>query len=235
MRSHDEPVALPPSWVAASPLADQARAYLAAVREGRRGPATQLILDLVAGGTRVRDVYMHIFQPALYEIGRLWELNQITVAQEHYCTAITQFIMAQLYPSIFTGDRSGRSIITTSVGGDLHEIGARMVSDFLEMDGWDTLYLGANTPNDAVVATLRERRPQVLAVSATMRGHVPQVASLVSEVRRDSSLASTKIMVGGQPFNAAPELYQKIGADGFARDAEEALVVARRLVEERSS
>lgn len=230
MRTPDEPPAPRLSWIASSPLADDARAYLAAVLEGRRGPATQLVLDRVARGTSVRDVYMHIFQPALYEIGRLWEQKQITIAQEHYCTAITQSIMAQLYPAMFSGGRGGRSILSMSVGGDLHEIGVRMVSDFLEMDGWDTLHVGANTPTDAVIATLRERRPDVLAVSATLIGHVAQVAALVSEVRRDPSLASTKILVGGQPFNADPDLYRRIGADGWARDAEEAVSEARRLV-----
>ena len=63
------------------------------------------------------------------------------MAQEHYCTAATQLIMSQLYPYIFTTGKNGRVLVGTCVSGDLHEIGVRMVSDFFEMEGWDTFYL----------------------------------------------------------------------------------------------
>ncbi|HEY5309978.1 MAG TPA: cobalamin B12-binding domain-containing protein, partial [Casimicrobiaceae bacterium] len=52
------------------------------------------------------------------------------------------------------------------VSGDLHELGARMVADFFEMEGWDSYYTGANTPTGGVVQAIVERRPDVLAISA---------------------------------------------------------------------
>jgi len=56
-------------------------------------------------------------------------MNEVSVAQEHYCTAATQLIMSQLYPHIFAGEKTERTLIATCVAGDLHEIGIRMVSD----------------------------------------------------------------------------------------------------------
>ena len=106
----------------------------------------------------MRDVYLHVFQRSQYEIGRLWQSNQISVAQEHLCTAATQLIMSQLYPFIFGTERRNRRVVAACVGGDLHEIGIRMVADFFEMDGWDTFYLGANVPITDIVQTVIDRR-----------------------------------------------------------------------------
>ncbi|MDZ7776615.1 MAG: hypothetical protein U5L09_13885 [Bacteroidales bacterium] len=54
--------------------------------------------------------------------------------------------MSQLYPYIFNSQRVGKSMVAATVGGELHEMGIRMVADFFEMEGWDTWYLGANAP-----------------------------------------------------------------------------------------
>ena len=193
------------------------------------------MLEAVEGGVSVRDVYLHVFQPSQYEIGRLWQLNRISVAQEHFCTAATQLIMGQLYERIFSSERIGYSLVATCVTGDLHEIGIRMISDFFEMEGWDTYYLGANAPTVDVVRAVSERRADLVAVSATMTFHVRKVRELVAAIRACEPCADTKVLVGGYPFNVAPGLWKEIGADGVARDAAEAVAVGLRLVEEVSN
>jgi methanogenic corrinoid protein MtbC1 len=185
-----------------------------------------MILDVVDGGASVREVYLHVFQPVQREIGRLWQTNQISVAQEHYCTAATQLIMSQLYPRIFGAERTGHRLVATCVGGELHEIGVRMVADFFEMEGWDTYYLGANTPTESVLSTLEERQPDVLGVSATITMHIGDVADLIGKVRDSAAGEEVRILVGGYPFNTAPELWRRVGADGFASNAQEATAVA---------
>ncbi len=104
------------------------------------------------------QLYLQVFQPALHRVGRLWQLNRVGVAEEHYCTAATQLIMSQLYPYLFTGERHRRIMVATCASGELHEIGARMVSDFFELEGWDTIYLGASAPAGEVVETAVRRR-----------------------------------------------------------------------------
>ncbi|MBD0327892.1 MAG: B12-binding domain-containing protein, partial [Pyrinomonadaceae bacterium] len=95
--------------------AELARQYLEALLRGERHRASDLILAAVGGGITVREAYMHVFQPAQREIGRLWQLNLLSVAQEHYCTAATQLIMSQLYPHIFSAERNGRTLVATCV------------------------------------------------------------------------------------------------------------------------
>jgi methanogenic corrinoid protein MtbC1 len=212
----------------ADPLYDLSQRYLRALLDGQRQAASRLIQRSVEDGVSVRDVYLYVFQRSQHEIGRLWQTNQLSVAQEHYCTAATQLIMSQLYPYVFSTGKNGHSLVGTCVAGDLHEIGVRMVSDFFEMEGWNTFYLGANTPTADVIRTLGERRADVLAVSATMPFHVRAVADLIAAVR--SSLGDrVKVLVGGYPFNVDPDLWRRIGADASARDAQEAIDLAARL------
>ncbi len=227
------PAEIPSALREGQPLAGLARRYIGALLAGDRHVASRLVLEGVAEqGLSVRDIYLHVFQPAQHEVGRLWQMNRLSVAQEHYCTAATQLIMSQLYPYLFASERKGHTLVATCVSGDLHEIGVRMVSDFLEMEGWDTFYLGANTPTSSLLQILAQRRADVLAVSATLTSHVRAVAELIRAVREGQAGEEgreVKIMVGGYPFNVAPELWRQVGADAFARNAEEAIATAHRL------
>ena len=107
-------------------------------------------------------------------------------------------------------------------------IGVRMVSDFFEMEGWDTFYLGANTPKPDLLRTLAQRRADVLAVSATMTFHVRAVVDLIDSVRAEYG-DTIKVLVGGYPFNVDPDLWRRFGADGCAPNALEAVALAERL------
>lgn len=212
------------------PLADQARQYLDALLRGARREASQMVMDAVRRGTPVRDIYLHVFQRSQYEIGRLWQSNQISVAQEHLCTAATQLIMSQLYSFIFGTERKNRRVVAACVGGDLHEIGIRMVADFFEMDGWDTFYLGADVPSAGIMQTVIDRKAHVLAVSATLLTHVGSVAELVAAVRSNRACDGLIILVGGYPFNVAAELWREVGADGGAADAVRTIDLADQLL-----
>ena len=223
--------ATPPLFVNESlPLGGLAKDYLEALLRGDRQTASRLILESVTRGADVKDIYLHVFQRTQYEIGRLWQINRISVAQEHFCTAATQLIMSQLYPHIFRTERVGRRLVATCIGGELHEIGVRMVADFFEMEGWDTYYLGANTPADSILRTLEERRAQVLGISATITFHVSEVADLIAQVRASDVGKHVKILVGGYPFKISKDLWRSVNADGFGQDAQQAITVANTLV-----
>ncbi|PZD97702.1 cobalamin-binding protein [Paenibacillus sambharensis] len=207
-----------------------ARRYTELLLVGDRLEAGKLVMELVQGQMPVDEIYFHIFQQSQYEIGRLWQANKITIAQEHYASAATQMIMSQLYPYIFSTARNGYRMVAACVGEELHEIGLRMVSDLFEMEGWDTYYVGANVPSRSLIQTICDRRPHVLAVSATMTYHVTLVKKLIEEVRQDPACGGVRIMVGGLPFNIDPELWKHVGADGYAANAKEGIARAYELV-----
>ena len=91
-------------------ISDLARQYLDALLQGQRHEAGRLILGAARAGVAVGDLYLQVFQRCQWEVGRLWQLRRISVAQEHYCTAATQLAMAQLYPYLFARTRKGRRL-----------------------------------------------------------------------------------------------------------------------------
>jgi methanogenic corrinoid protein MtbC1 len=225
--SVDEPQR--PAATAAPAVERLADAYLQALLRGERHAASRLVLEAADAGLPLKEIYLGVFQRSQHEIGRLWQLNRISVAQEHYATAATQLVMSQLYPRIFTTARCNRTLVAACVAGDLHEIGVRMVSDLFEIEGWDTFYLGANVPHASVVSTLVERRADVLALSATLTPHVAEVRTLIRTVRATPDCRRVRILVGGHPFNIAPGLWRSVGADGHATDAATAIERAFEL------
>ncbi len=211
-------------------LLELAKLYLNSLLQVQRDTASRMIINAVEQGTSVKDIYLHVFEPSQHEIGRLWQTNQITVAQEHFCTAATQMIMSQLYPYIFNGEKNGHRMVAACAEGEMHEIGVRMVADLFEIEGWDTYYLGANTPNNSIIETIVDIKPEILAISTSIHYNIASVADLIKKIRKSNEISQVKILVGGRPFILVPELWRKIGADGFASNAMDAISMAQKLI-----
>ena len=226
-----------PSFIHADDrLAPVARPYLDALLAVDREKARKLIADSLASGVPARDIYLGVFQRVLRETGRLWQLGKLSVAEEHYITASVQLSIARLHDQIIsTGakKRKGKTLVAACVEKELHEVGMRIVTDFFEMDGWDTYFIGANTPAQSLITAARDRNADVVAISSTMTFHIPVVDYLIRSLRADEGTKKVKILVGGYPFSIVPGLWKQVGADGFAQDAEEAVAVANRLISER--
>jgi methanogenic corrinoid protein MtbC1 len=184
----------------------------------------------VERGADLRDVYLGVLQDVQREVGRLWLTNRISVAKEHFCTAVTQNVIARLYPRIMAVPKNGRRIVVACAGGERHEVGARMVSDFFELEGWDAIYLGADTPPSAVADAVREHAPDVLGISANMAFNLGSVREVIAAARAADRAGRLKALVGGYQFNANPELWRRTGADAWARDGREAVAQASALV-----
>lgn len=216
--------------VESNPLNAIATAYLSSLINGNKKTAHELIINAVQNGTAIKDIYINVFQATQKETGRLWQLGKITVAQEHFITAATQLVMAQLYPYLFTSTNKEKKIIVACAAGELHEIGARMVADLFEMDGWNSYYFGANTPQSSLLKAVEMYKPNILAISATMTFNLNSVSELIGSVKSQSMTNNLKILVGGYPFNLADRLWQNMGADGFALDAVGAIKLASTLM-----
>lgn len=216
-----------------SPHAALAHAYLQALLAGERHEAITMVVDAAADGVPVKELYLDVFAAVQRELGRLWQANEINVATEHYCTAATQLAISQLYPRIFSSRRVGRTVVGTCVQGDSHELGIRIVTDFFEMAGWDTRYLGANTPHRFVLEVVAETDADLVAVSATLDRHVADVASLVAALRADPRTSRVPVIVGGHPFEVDQNLWQRVGADGFGLTPDDAVKRGAELVDGR--
>jgi methanogenic corrinoid protein MtbC1 len=214
----------------AHPLADLSRLLTELLLDGQRLMAERLVVDALNGGAEIRDIYLYVFQPALRQVGQLWQQNRITVADEHFFSAAVQMIMARLHDRVFRVPKKGPRLLATCAPGELHEIGMRMIADLFELDGWPTDYLGADTPADDLIAYVVQRDHALIAISSTMACHVPAVAQMISQLRAAPGGDRRKILVGGHPFVADTTLWRSIGADATAPDAEAALATGRQLM-----
>ena len=206
--------------------------YLGAIRDGDRRRAFQILEDARAAGLGLSSIYLDLLQPALREIGRLWQENHISVADEHLATAITQAAMARAYERAFTWSTPlSRSLIAACVDVERHEVGLRMLCDLLDLEGWQTTYLGATVPVASLVAMVQRQRPNVVAISAALNAHLPRVRAMVAAIREALGEDGPLIIVGGRPFLENPGLATELGADLTAKNAADAV----RLLGERVS
>ncbi len=206
------------------------KTYINYLLTGDRNSASKLIITEVEKGTSLKDIYLNVFQKSQYEIGRLWLTNQISVAKEHFCSAATQLIMSQLYPYLFTTERVGHKLVSACVGGELHEIGIRMVTDFFEMEGWDTYYLGANTPGSIILKAIDEYQAEVVGLSIAMPYHRSLLKEIISDIKSSNVGKNTVILIGGNAVNSRSHNWEWFGADAYAPDALTAVEKAKKLI-----
>lgn len=211
-------------------LASLQSAYLSAQLAGNRREALRLLVDEgLLKGIPISRLHLEVIQEAQREIGRLWQENIISVAQEHMATAISQLALSHLYRHLPRDPPNGRTVMLACVEGELHEVGARVASDFLEMAGFDVRFLGANVPTEHLVREVLAVKPDLLALSITMTYHLPALRAAIREVRAAAPLLP--MAVGGFAFTWAPGVEAELGVPFFGKDARELVASACRLLE----
>jgi methanogenic corrinoid protein MtbC1 len=201
--------------------------YLAAQLRGDRREAMKIVLEegLDAGATAM-EIQEQVIQAAQREIGRLWQENVISIAQEHMATAISNLALSQLFERATHAPRNGKRVLVACVEGELHEFPARLVADALDLAGFDVRFLGANVPTGSLVEMIDIAKPDLVALSATMSFHGPAMRAVVMRLRH--AHPHLPIAVGGGACIWLQGM--TLDADASARTASELVEVARRLL-----
>ena len=207
---------------------DKVQEYMNTLFEKNTRKALFLIQKYLQEGISVTDIYIEILAESMRRVGELWHTAKITVDTEHYCTSTTQMAMAQMYSIIFDREPKNLTMLCACPGTELHEMGARMVSDLFENDGWDTIYLGAAVPEDALLEAVRENQPDLIALSVTMPQHLIDCKKVIDAIRKE--FPDAKITVGGKAFESTNEIWKKWPIDIYAKDARELLEKANEIV-----
>src|SRR6201992_2596481 len=153
-------------------LTDMRDQYLQQQLRGDRRAALQFIEAALRDGASVDEVRCRIVQDAQREIGRLWQEDRITIAQEHMATAISQLALAHLFQRSEFKGRVNKKVLVACVPGEHHEFPARLLADALEVGGYDVRFLGADVPLDSLVHSIEVETPDVVALSMTMLFHL---------------------------------------------------------------
>lgn len=206
--------------------------YLNCLFQKNRKEALYLIQHYVNQGIPINDLYVDILAESMRRIGSLWHHGKISVDMEHYCTSMTQVAMSQLYPEIFSAKRKQKTILCACPGMELHEMGARMVVDVFENDGWDSIYLGAAVPEEYLLKSIEENQPDLIALSITMPQHLIDCQEIVFKIKKQ--YPNLKVAVGGHAFDSTDHLWKKWPIDIYAKDARDFLLQANQLLGDRN-
>ncbi|SRR5579884_13042 len=219
-----------PSYIAAErPHSEIANAYLNALLRFDRNRAVEIVLKESSRGLGVKDIYRHIITPTQQEIGRLWQLGKLTVVHEHYCTAATEVVMAELFRHLVpSGAPRELRLMAFCVEGERHCIGLRMFADLMSLEGWQVQYVGQDTPTSSVLRFIAAEKPAVVAVSVSVAKNVRSLTDLIQAVRAHPECSRVKVLIGGRA--AGTELCKRVGADGYAECIGDAVELANRLV-----
>ncbi len=192
--------------------------YLDALLQGNRRTCMEIVQDLLdAEEIEARDLYEQLFRQSMYRVGELWENNLISVATEHTATSITETLLSVIYPLLdnrhetSTEEGPPRKAAVTCVPGEFHQIGARMVADIFELNGWRCYLLGANTPANSLHVFIEHQKINLLAISISLAFNMERLYEMLDALQE--TLPDLPILVGGQAFRwhegGLPEHYKK--------------------------
>jgi methanogenic corrinoid protein MtbC1 len=177
------------------------RVYLDTLRAADASGAYRVASRALEEGMSLAALYQGVIAPAMHELGNLWEKGAITIADEHLATALTHRVLAALRPpgfldQAFEPNSDKPRAMLAAVQGEQHALGLRMAADLLEEAGYQTIYLGADVPNAALMQAIESFSPNLLGLSATMLDFRSRLEEVVSMVRGKHPQLS--LLVGGQ-------------------------------------
>jgi MerR family transcriptional regulator, light-induced transcriptional regulator len=170
--------------------------YLACLLAGQRVQCASIVKELLHNQVPARRLYLDLFQASMYEVGELWAVNRISVATEHVTSAITEGLLNLVLSSVSYQPRTGKKAVVAGVQPELHQLGSRIVADTLEISGWDSLFVGGNTPIGELRRLIRETSPALVALSLTMRLNQSALRTAIDEIHAE--FPAQHVIVGGQ-------------------------------------
>lgn len=200
--------------------------YLAPLLQGDRKACRAVVEETLQHGIPANSVYIHLIWPVMAEIERLSRMDKITPIQEHMATRINRTIVDQLQNKLPRRPAKNKSVAVCCAQDELQELGAQMITDLFESDGWEVRFLGGGLTNDDIFAYINDYAPDILVIYGTTPKQAPNVRRLIDRIRGVNAWPNLRIIVSGGLFNRAEGLWEEIGADGFAPTAGEILHVA---------
>ncbi len=174
----------------------------------------------------LRFFWENILLSSLYSIGRKWSNGEISVGQEHTATSICQRVISMHYEKILDENYElpTKKVIVAVSPKELHEIGARMVSDLLEFEGYETVFFGSNSKPEEIVQSSKDELINHILVSTTLISNIDATKQLVQFLKEN--LENVKVYIGGQAYNKLKqEFIDDIKADKYIKDFNELIKV----------
>jgi methanogenic corrinoid protein MtbC1 len=207
----------------------ECEAFQDALLAGDRRRAGALLDGCLAQGRSLVDAEMHVIQPALYGIGRKWQNNEVSIAQEHLATAISQALMTGGLLRSEIPPANGSKVVLACVEGNHHAVGLQMVADAFQLAGWGVQYLGGNVPTRALLQHVTAFKPNLLGLSVSFAQQLRVVREVMLSLTEALGAERPPVIIGGLAINQFRRIADTLGADGWSPDAHSALVSGSAL------
>ncbi|MBQ1393588.1 MAG: cobalamin-dependent protein, partial [Lachnospiraceae bacterium] len=200
-----------------------------AVIKGNRKGIIEIVKETIEKGSTPNSIIDTMLIPAINEVGVLFDkgiyfLPQLISSAEAMKTAIDY-----LEPLLERKDSGEEAvaIVMATVEGDIHDIGKNLVVLMLKNYGYRVIDLGKDVPADVIVDTAIKENAKIIGLSALMTTTMMQMETVVNMVREKK--LDIKVIIGGAVITQS--FADEIGADGYSKDAQEAVVLVKHLLE----
>lgn len=190
--------------------------FYKALITGNTMECRRIASDLWLSKKDLSIVYEHLFKPCLYKIGEEWERHRISVAVEHMATSIIESLMNEIFADSISLERKHHKVVLASVQNEEHQVGSRMIADTFEQFGWDSFFLGANTPVNDLVDFIKDVQPDLVCLSLSVYFNVDVLLHEIEEIKKSSEIP---VLIGGQALQkAGPQIASKFDNVFYLKD-----------------
>lgn len=198
-----------------------------AIFKGMAPLAKTAVQEALNDNKSPQDIIDGSMIPAMEAIGAEFEAGKVFVPNLLLSARAMKSALDILKPLMMAGlTTTIGTVVIGTVKGDLHDIGKNLVASMLEGRGFKVINLGTDVSKERFIEAARENNADIMCLSALLTTTMDYMKEIVDAVRAEG--LDIKIMVGGAPLTQ--EFATSIGADGYSSNANEAVVVAKKLL-----
>jgi 5-methyltetrahydrofolate--homocysteine methyltransferase len=202
------------------------------VVDGKFNDIEQEVQRAVDTGTDLNRLINEALISAMDIVGKRFADGQIYVPEMLVSATTMKRGLNIIKPLLHSGETENRgTVLMGTVKGDLHDIGKNLVTMMMEGAGFKIIDLGVDVKIEKLVETLKKERADILGLSALLTTTMPEMQNVIEVLKKESLRDHVKVIVGGAPIDQ--QFADKIGADGYGKDAVAAVQLVRRLTSEK--
>jgi 5-methyltetrahydrofolate--homocysteine methyltransferase len=197
--------------------------------KGKKDSIIRVTIECLEAGEEASYLLNEVLIPGINEVGDLFEKGRYFLPQLIASAEAMKESIAILEPILQAGNDKKQMpvIVIATVAGDIHDIGKNLVALMLKNYGYQVIDLGKDVPRDVIIDTAIKENAEIIALSALMTTTMKEMDEVVKLAKEKQVKA--KIIIGGAVITQ--DYCDEISADGYAKDASEAVKVATRLLE----
>lgn len=187
--------------------------YMQPLLAGRRAECFNLIARVIHDSHDAEELVYDVVWPAMVQIERLYRDDRIDTAIDNMACRINRTVADQLQAHLRKQPPNGKRIIITCADAEREELGAQMLADLFQADGWEPYFIGPGVPHDEILALIGRLCPSILLIYGTQPSEVPDVRRLIDLIREIGVCPTMNIVVSGGVFTRVDGLWQEVAAD----------------------